>query len=183
MTNYLTTGLVQATRVQDALGTQFLIVAAHDNDPAKRGIFVVDLGHLPQVNPTDVNGLNNAISQKMKKLVFNGDNDPITNQIYLNRHGHYMFDVAGNGSVLSIGLVQKITQTKYRFILTALKNRPADNQGNNSIVFEKCPNASREIDNIEDIIELKVLLLGNDPKLNHTAKTPGGQYVNEMAGH
>ncbi len=103
MTNYLTAGLIQATRIQDALGTQFLIVAAHDNDPAKRGIFVVDLGHLPQVNATDVDALNNAISQKTKKLVFTDDNDPITNQTYFNKHGHYMFDVAGNSNVLSIG--------------------------------------------------------------------------------
>ena len=186
MASYFTTGLIQATRIQDALGTQFLIFAAHDNNPAKRGIFLVDLGHLPQVSPTDTTALNTAISQNMQKLVFTGDNDPITDIVYMNNHGHYMFDVAGNNNILSIGLAQKKTAgtpATFRFTLTALKNRPPQNSGNNPIVFDKCPNASRDIPNLSDITELKVLLIGNDPKLHHTAKLPGGQYSNEMAGH
>lgn len=184
MTSYFTTGLIQGTRIQEALGTQFLIFAANDTDPPKRGIFVVDLGRLPQVDPTDPTALNNAISQNTQKLVFTGDNDPITSQIYLSKlNGHYMFDVAGNNNILSIGLAQDLTQGKFRFILTALKNRPPANSGNNPIVFEKCPNASREIPNLVDITEIKVILMGNDPKLNHTAKLQNGKYSNEMAGH
>lgn len=186
MASYFTTGLIQETRIQDALGTQFLIFAAHDTIPAKRGIFVVDLGHLPQVSPTNPGALNTAISQNMQKLVFTGDNDPITDQVYLNNHNHYMFDVAGNNNILSIGLAQKKTSgtpATFRFTLTALKNRASPNSGNNPILFEKCPNASREIQNLSDITDLKVLLIGNDPKLHHTAKLPNGQYSNEMAGH
>jgi hypothetical protein len=186
MSSYFTTGNIQTTRVQDALGTQFLIFVAHDTNPTKRGIFLVDLGHLPQVNPTDPTALNTAISQNMQKLVFTGDNDPITDQVYMNNHGHYMLDVAGNNNILSIGLVQKKpggTPATFIFTLTALKNRSPPNSGNNPIVFDKCPNASREIPNLSDITELKVLLIGNDPKLHHTAKLPNGQYSNEMAGH
>jgi hypothetical protein len=183
MTSYFKAKLVQSTRVQNALGTQFLIFATFDTDQTKRGIFLVDLGSLPTVDPNDQDALANAITQNIKKLAFQNDNDPIRDQVYFNKHGHYMIDVAGNDNLLSIGLAQKITQNKYRFILTALRSSPTTSSGNNSIIFEKCPNATREIDNVEDITELKVLLIGNDPKLHHTAKLLDGQYSNEMAGH
>lgn len=183
MTSYFQAKMIQSTRVQNALGTQFLIFATFDTDQTKRGIFLVDLGSLPAVDPNDQDALANAITQNIKKLAFQNDTDPIRDQVYFNRHGHYMIDVSGNDNLLSIGLAQKITQTKYRFILTALRSRPTNSSGNNSIIFEKCPNASREIDNIEDITELKVLLIGNDPKLQHTVKLPGDKYSNEMAGH
>lgn len=183
MTSYFEAKEIQSTRIQNALGTQFLIFAAFDNDQTKRGIFLVDLGSLPTVDPNDQDALANAITQNIKKLAFQDDNDPIRDIIYLNSHGHYMIDVSGNDNLLSIGLAQNITQNKYRFTLTALRSRPTNGSGNNLVIFEKCPNASREIDNIGDITELKVLLIGNDPKLNHTAKLLNGRYSNEMAGH
>ena len=56
------------------------------------------------------------------------------------------------------------------YTFTTLRNRPTNSSSDNFIIFEKCPNASRTIYNIIHINDLKVSLIGNDPKLTHIAK-------------
>ena len=182
MTKYFESAIIYATKIQNALGTQFVIFPAFDQHEDKRGIFLVDLGTLPTLDPNDQDGLANAIKQNMKKLVFQDDNDPVRRELTKNGHGHIMFDVAGNDNILCIGWSIK-EGNNHVLTLAALRG----NQGNSSdtqvIKFEKCPNASRPIANINSIEDLKVLVIGNDPKLHHIAKVNDQLYSVEMAGH
>ena len=184
MTSYFEAKFIYLTKIQNGLGTQFLIFVSHDSEPTKRGIFLVDLGSLPALDPNDQNALANAIAQNKKKLVFTNDNDPVKNEIIRNSHGHFMFDVAGNNNLLCIGWAHEETQGNYNLTLAALRGQQNNSSNNNGqVIFEKCPNASRPINNIRKIQDLQVLLIGNDPKLNHIAQVTDDKYSIEMAGH
>jgi hypothetical protein len=183
MANYFQAAKIYSSKLQNALGTQFLIFVAFDNDDNKNGIFLVDLGSLPTLDPNDQDGLANAIKQNMKKLVFEGDNNPLRHELTINEHQHIMFEVNGNDNILCIGWAINESQRNYILTLAALRSRPDNSSNSNTIKFEKCPNASRRIENIDLIDDLKVLVIGNDPKLHHIAKNNANSYSVEMAGH
>jgi hypothetical protein len=182
MTKYFESAIIYTTKTQNALGTQFVIFPAFDNQEDRRGIFLVDLGSLPTLDPNDQDGLTNAIKQNLKKLVFQDDNDPFRRELTKNGHGHVMFDVAGNDNILCIGWSIK-EGSDHVLTLAALRSGQVNNSNTNVIKFEKCPNASRPIPNIAGIEDLKVLVIGNDPKLHHIAKVNDQLYSVEMAGH
>jgi hypothetical protein len=182
MTKYFESAIIYTTKIQNALGTQFVIFPAFDNLEDRRGIFLVDLGSLPSLDPNDQDGLANAIKQNMKKLVFQDENDPVRRELTKNGHGHSMFDVAGNDNLLCIGWSIK-EGNNYVLTLAALRSIQGISSDTKVIKFEKCPNASRPITNIENIEDLKVLVIGNDPKLHHIAKVNNNLYSVEMAGH
>jgi hypothetical protein len=183
MTRFFDAAKLYTSKIQNAFGTQFLIFYAFDQQENKRGIFIVDLGSLPTLDPNDQDGLANAIRQNMKKLVFENDNDPARDELALDGHGHIMFDVNGNDNILCIGWGYEESARNYVLTLAALRNRQGNNSGDNLIIFEKCPNASRTISNIDHIDDLKVSIIGNDPKLTHIAKVNASTYSIEMAGH
>ena len=184
MTNYFQAARIYTSKVQNALGTQFLIFVAFDgDDDNKNGIFLVDLGSLPTIDPNDQDGLANAIKQNMKKLVFEGDNNPLKHELSLDGYGHLTFDVNGNDNILCIGWAGKESERNYIVTLAALRRGQSNSSDTSLIIFEKCPNASRLIENIDHIDDLKVLIIGNDPKLNHIAKVNQTLYSIEMAGH
>jgi hypothetical protein len=182
MTKYFESAMIYTSRIQSALETEFLILPAFDNVPEKRGIFLVDLGTLPQIDRNDQEGLANAIKQHKKKLVFQDDNDPVRRDISKNGHRHIMFDVAGNNKLLCIGWAY-VEGNDHILRLASLRSENYNSSEEGVIKFEKCPNASRPIHNIEGIEDLKVLIIGNDPKLHHIAKVSEGLYSAEMAGH
>lgn len=181
MTKYFESAIIYTTKIQNALGTQFIIFPAFDQNLDQRGIFLVDLGSLPNLAPDDQDGLANALEQNLKKLVFQNDNDPVRRELTKNGHGHIMFDVAGNDNILCIGWSIK-EGNDYILTLAALRNIQGIGAGRN-VIFEKCPNASGPRPNIDNIEDLKVLLTGNDPKLHHIAKVNDMAYSVEMAGH
>ena len=182
MTSYFQAKRIYTSKLHNALGTQFLILVAQDTEPTQNGIFIVDLGSLPSIDPNDQDGLANAIKLNMKKLVFEEDNNPLKGQLSLDGHGHFMFDVNGNDNILCIGWAIDESPRHYIVTLAALRGRQ-ENSSDNTIKFEKCPNASRPIDNIDNIDDLKVLVIGNDPKLHHISKVNANLYSSEMAGH
>lgn len=183
MTKYFEAAAIYTSKIQNALGTQFVVLPAFDQQKDKRGIFLVNLGSLPALDPNDQDGLANAMKQNMKKLVFQDDDDPVKDELSKDGHGHIMFDVAGNDNLLCIGWSYEESPRNYAVTLAALRNLQGNSSGTNVIKFEKCPNASRRITNIDSIEDLKVLVIGNDPKLHHIAKVNDQLYSAEMAGH
>ena len=122
----------------------------------------------------------------MKKLVFEDDNNPLKHELSLDGYGHLTFDVNGNDNILCIGWAGKESQGNYLVTLAALRkgqSNSSNSSDTNLIKFEKCPNASRLIENIDHLDDLKVLIIGDDPKLNHIAKVNNEVYSIEMAGH
>ena len=123
MASFYESARLYTSKIQKALGTQFLIFYAFDNNQNKRGIFVVDLGSLPTLDPNDQQGLANAIKQNMKKLVFANDNDPAVDELALDGHGHIMFDVNGNDNLLCIGWGHEVSSRNYVVTLAGSKKR------------------------------------------------------------